>query len=277
MESPFPNNRDAAPEFAELVQEVAGRFDDLRLSAGPAGGDYIPMAALAEAGAGLDTWLAVTATLAPGMDRRTTAAYFIGALAWSIGRALGALHLSGYPLPAITPSMLAVRQQVLPVAGRKAAAAIYYHLRVAASLSPPTAAALDRTNLRATIEALHAPLIEALHVRTRLSRRAQWLLVADGLTAGFLDIGKRTGAAEQAMAEAMGIIHHAGSPLSKSRATFVQVRISEPVAACEWFRVRGGCCRFYTTTGGEYCTTCVLRAPAEREARLQDFLRRRSI
>ena len=85
--------------------------------------------------------------------------------------------------------------------------------------------------------------------------------------------------AEQARSEALALIGKTGSPLNNGKTGFVEIArpvssvTAEPVPT-RWFITRGGCCRYYTCTGGEVCTVCVLREPGERDALLRDYLAR---
>jgi hypothetical protein len=45
--------------------------------------------------------------------------------------------------------------------------------------------------------------------------------------------------------------------------------------ASDWFLVRGGCCRYFTTAGAtrdDYCTSCVMRQRDDQIARYTDYL-----
>jgi hypothetical protein len=106
-----------------------------------------------------------------------------------------------------------------------------------------------------------------------LSQRALWRLVTDGISAGFLQHGKRSGRVDLARDEASAILSDADSPLRNPRWQFIEIAVDGHPP--EWFRLRGGCCRFYRTAGGELCTTCVLRSQADQTERLREVLRRR--
>ncbi len=82
------------------------------------------------------------------------------------------------------------------------------------------------------------------------------------------------------MQAAQAILQAPGSPLHNKQTGFVEIVVRdvakpEQVVACEWFRARGGCCRYYTTEAaeGEYCTTCVLRPAESRDERLHTYLK----
>ena len=76
------------------------------------------------------------------------------------------------------------------------------------------------------------------------------------------------------------IVHGAGAPLANKQTGFIEIVVRDEadpqqVLGCEWFRARGGCCRYYTTgkSAGEYCSTCVLRPAESRDKRLHDYVR----
>jgi hypothetical protein len=124
-------------------------------------------------------------------------------------------------------------------------------------------------NHRETLEQIFEPIIAATMVTSGLSAGAQWRLVADNVASAFLYGGKSFGMAERAMEIAAPII--AEGRLNNGKTGFLEVTAG---AACDWFLVRGGCCRYYTTKGAEadYCTSCVLRKRDDQIARYTEYL-----
>ncbi len=132
----------------------------------------------------------------------------------------------------------------------------------------------DKTNtamFRTALEAHLTPLIERVYAQTKLSRHAQWMLVADACAALFLHIGQALGDEAHAKAEGMAFVKAPGSPMRSGKTGYISLRYLD---RCESFRARGGCCRYYTIseTGKDYCTTCVLRKPEDRDQRLLDYM-----
>lgn len=204
----------------------------------------------------LDRWLADTATLAKGIDRRTAAAYLMSILVLRLGEILGTLYLEGAAVPAMSAADLYTD---LWVAGHGRSRDIGFRFW----LQPEgVGQAHDRDTLASSIVAIHGPLVAALHQQTGLSRTALWRLVTDGMTGGFLAWGKLNGNATLARSEAGAIFQDA--PLHNRQWRFVEA--TGQSGASEWFRLRGGCCRLYKSEGGEYCTTCVIR---DREDQMQ--------
>jgi hypothetical protein len=227
----------------------------------------------------IDAWLIEVGHGSTDMDAKTRAAYLIGDIGWAFGCGMGALHLAG-GLPDIDAAAIAAAPQWYRwEEDGESGDALRFTLRL---LADPDAGhrPLDTADIRALAIAAHAPLIEALFAKTRLGRGAMWRLVADALAAGWLAAGKRVGREAEAMQAASAIIHAPGSPLANKQTGFVEIVVRdetdpERILGCEWFRARGGCCRYYTTaeSAGEYCTTCVLRPTASRDQRLHDHLK----
>lgn len=257
--------RDGTAQLAAAVGQLSRRYPELRFSWGAPDAGFPSLALLDAAHEGmLEQWLSATGQLAPGIDRKTAASYLLSILTWQLGQALGALYLSRLPLAPFGPQQVGVRHTL---AGAPGAQALDFDfcVQLDAHGSP-----LDRKAMSASLVALLTPLLEGLHRRTRLARRAMWALATDGISAGFLSFGKRVGEANLAMAEAEAILRRPDLPLHNTRWRFVTV---ESGGRSEAFRLRGGCCRLYLG-GHPFCTTCVLRDEPDQLARLRAYLAR---
>lgn len=275
-----------APDIAALSAALAGRpmtraAFSARLSFGPAPAGALP---LADPAAGpLADWLAAELTEAAGAagaaapDEKLAGAYLVNSLSWAVPEPLAWLALSGAALPAIPPEAAALTARRAPwEEDGDSGEAIAYDLvlnpaRIGPAPERPAAEALG-----ALVAGLFAPLVAAVARRSGLSRGALWRLVGDGLSACLLAQGKATGREEPAMALARAILADPRRPLRSRQTGFVRIALPDRPEIAEWFRARGGCCRYYTLPGAEYCTTCVLRDLASRDDRLAAHLRRKS-
>lgn len=270
------NGTDGLP-LRRYLEPVQGE-EELHLSLGPDAAGHRRLTVLPRAT--IQDWMAEVARDYDDMDARTRAAYLIGDIAWAFSLNLAALHLAGPGLPDISPdSVAAAPQWYRWEEGGESGEALRFTLRLLAN-PDSSHRPLDIDGVRALAIAVHAPLIEALFEMTRLGRSAMWRLVADALAAGWLSVGKRIGLVGQSMKLANAIIHAPGSPLANKQTGFIEIVVrgeTDPgqVLGCEWFRARGGCCRYYTTgrSEGEYCSTCVLRPAESRDKRLHDYVR----
>lgn len=251
-------NRALAPELAKL----AVSRPELGISLDTA----VRLVSLDEicASSQLDGWLADTATLALGIDPKTAAAYLISIFVWRLGDILGALYLDGALLPQIDAADLSTR---MDVAGQGRSRDVTFRF---ALTTAGVGLSMERETFARSIVGIHTPLVNGLHERTGLSRRALWRLVTDGISAGLLEHGKRNRCVPTALQEANAILSSKASPLHNPQWGFVEV--APPGAVPEWFRLRGGCCRLYKTAGREYCTTCVLRPAASQVGRLETLV-----
>lgn len=131
--------------------------------------------------------------------------------------------------------------------------------------------------LRSQLEKHFSPVVEQIHARTSLSRAALWRLAGDAIAYLFLDSGRRFDTAETAKAAAMRILKVHGSPFANRELRYFDLAVADRHhhEKCETFVQRGGCCRFYHVDGGAYCSTCVLKAPADRDDELRQAIRNR--
>ncbi len=226
-------------------------------------------------------WLAGEGAAVPGADDRTRAAFLIGRLSWTLAGFCAGASLTGVSLPLFGPEdvFIAPERFTWHYQGQSGEA-IRYRLSVAGA---PETAAGDTgriETIRKSLEAVHAPLIDAVAARTGLSRGAQWRIVADSVAGAFLHVGNQLGCAELAMERGQAILAAPNSPLRNRKTGYVRVELPDPAGAervlfADWYCSRGGCCRYYSVPGGSFCATCVLRKPRDRDALLRADLERR--
>jgi len=252
--------------------------EELRLSVGADAEGHEPVTALSSAT--LEAWMVAVGHSHADMDPKTRAAYLIGDIAWAFSLNLGAMHLAGAGLPDVSADRIGAAPQWYHwEEDGESGTALRFTLRLLAAADTEHRP-LGVDGIRALVVAFHAPLIEQLFATTKLGRSALWRLVADAIAAGWLTVGKRIGQELWAMQAADAIIKQPGSPLYNKQTSFIEVVVRdeaqpEQVVACEWFRARGGCCRYYTTeaAAGDYCTTCVLRSTESRDDLLHAYLK----
>jgi hypothetical protein len=235
----------------------------------------------------LATALARQAHEHPQMEDRTRGSYFIGEYTWYVFAAAVAAYLIERRVPSLAPEHIALRIQRYTwhhegesgEAGRLEVRflvpdftclphdpiAVLPHAQIAADQDSL------RDQMRHALEAHMQPLIERVYEATKLSRNAQWLLVADSCAAMFLHLGQALEDSERAQREGMAFIHAPHSPMNNDKTCYITLDYQ---GHCETFRAHGGCCRYYTVSesGKDYCTTCVLRKPEDRDQRLLDYM-----
>jgi hypothetical protein len=235
----------------------------------------------------LEEALARQAKDRPHMEARTRGSYWIGEYSWYVPLAAITAYLTEKRVPDLSQENVALRfrtytwhegdesgeAQRLDVrflSGRFACLPDDTAADHPDALVLPNADAL-REHLRTTLEAHLTPIIERVYAETKLSRHAQWMLVADSCAALFLHSGQALGDEAYARAEGMAFVKAPGSPMNNNKTGYISLQYLDH---CDTFRARGGCCRYYTVSesGDDYCTTCVLRKPEERDQRLLAYM-----
>lgn len=134
---------------------------------------------------------------------------------------------------------------------------------------------IDGERFRNELEKHFRPVVEQIHTKTGLSRAALWRLAGDAIAYLFLDTGRRFDTVETAKVAAMRILKVPGSPMANRELHYFELAEFDQhqLEVRETFLQRGGCCRFYQVEGGAYCSTCVLKTPADRDDELRRALR----
>jgi hypothetical protein len=273
-----------------------GQWSEPRSSIGRLEEGWTTAAALAAGDpAPLEELLAYQTRFQRGVDRRTQASYLIATFAHILSLAVAAPFLRSGIAVDFGPSAVAYRFEdyeteydgrpvVMKHAELRFPGDRFWTADPAAAFWQGAILLADRAALRERfrlmLESHFAALVATVEQMTRLSRAAQWRLVADAVSAAFLDAGRRLGIEETAKADAMAILKVLGSPLDNAQLHYFDLDIPmgegpDASIVTRSFRARGGCCRYYLTEGGHLCTTCVLEKPAERDRRLREAVQRR--
>ena len=239
-------------------------------------GTFFSLRNLANAGE-VARQLADQLTIESRLDTRAQGAYLMNTLAWDFTGLISWLDLHRFCMGDLWQERLGVQDQW---ASGVEDDEVYHFIRYHWWLPDlrPTAESVEPDRLgRFMVESME-PIIEEIRRQTRLGKAALWRLFTDALAASYLNTGKRLGLADQAMARAKELVDATGKPLANDQWHFKEYcadAAESPTGRrlSEWFRVRGGCCRYYTLPNSEYCSTCVHLDEPERRARFERHLR----
>lgn len=218
--------------------------------------------------AALAVLVAAKQSQARGGDAKLGCAYLIGDVAWAVSRVMAGLWLAGWHLRGVAPRAVALRPR--PVSweadGRSGTVHVLDLTIDPDGLEPGP----DDPGLfaRAMVD-LHAGLVQALVPLTGLGAPAQWRLVADGLSGAILQQGRAMDRMADALTLGRAIMSDRATRLWAKQAAYVELRAAPDLS--DWFRLRAGCCRYYTAAGesGAYCATCVHRDRDDQIDRLR--------
>ena len=234
----------------------------------------VGLAELAGNAALLASWLREHGRLWEGMDGKAAAAVLLGGLSSEVMEAIlaSAPGSAGVAWPRAGDLRLDLTWAAW-VEGGTSTPVLTYRVEIAGATypGPPDAPATG-------LAELIGPLVAALAGASGLGTQALWRIVTDSVAQACLEAGRQRGDAASGMALARAILDDRGSPLFNRQWGFFEVEAHRPDGRSvrEWFRARGGCCRYYTTAAGVTCSTCVLRHPASRDAILRDWLATRA-
>ncbi|MEW9617804.1 (2Fe-2S)-binding protein [Shinella sp. S4-D37] len=257
----------------------AAYMPDVRADIGPAGEGWTTSEVFFSDEAALGEFLAFEQSLNEGTDLRAAGALLMTDYGYILAAAAVPLFTGFGLVPDLAPASVALSFHTIEeFRDGKTCRTRRAHVRFlnAAFRQGRLEDAGDGERFRAGIEQHFRPVIEAIHARTRLSRAALWRLASDSIAGRFLESGYRFDRVEAAKATAMRILKVPGSPLANRQLHFFDLTVFDRNRQdfSYTFRQRGGCCRFYLVEGGEYCPTCVLKAPAERDEELRLAMRR---
>lgn len=242
-----------AARFAELAKRA-----ELGVDCGPLDG-WAPLAALSGDRFDIaETYFAGWQAFYPGLDRRAGAAFFIGGVAYALTSLMVALRLAMGGVPGLNGVAVTLE-------GRE----IKYRIAEDVTLEPADPLAMARR-----LETVLEPIVSRMKAETRLSPAAQWRCAADSFAAAFLNTGRALGAETRMRVEAQSVINHPCLMMANPQTGYrdVSIRCADGRDVTQTFLRRGGCCRYYTAHGAEYCATCVLRPESQQVERLEKYM-----
>lgn len=219
--------------------------------------------------------LAHQAKIQADMDVRTQGTYFISSFSWYLAEVMSLLDLNSLSLEK-TWASLAIKTDLVSAVHDGIP---YHYVRYRWQLPelPIIYEQQDALVVGQRFITYLTPFIDEVRQQTGMAKGALWRLVTDAITASYLSTGKKLAKVREAMERASAIINETGGPLANRKWHFKEYSVDEDASPngqrlSDWFRVRGGCCRYYTVSGGEYCSTCIHLPEHEREERLEKFL-----
>ncbi|MEO7223018.1 MAG: hypothetical protein ABIY37_11135 [Devosia sp.] len=243
----------------QIIDQIRSHSADLPAALAGLREDMVTPASFAADIPRIESWLDTQSIAAEGMDRRAAAAYMVGGMAWSVCIWTAAFELTGNkPIRCVAIG----QERYWWGTAEDGHEYVRYPISIEVGDGP--------VDYRQTIEQIFEPIVAATMLASGLSAGALWRLVADNVANGFLWAGKPLGQVERAIEIANSIL--AEGRLNNGKTGFLKVTAGD---ACDWFLVRGGCCRYYTTGGAtrdDYCTSCVMRNRDDQIARYTDYL-----
>ncbi|MBU2864412.1 (2Fe-2S)-binding protein [Reinekea forsetii] len=119
-----------------------------------------------------------------------------------------------------------------------------------------------------TITQFVEPLIDKQRIAMRLSVGAQWRLVADAIASACLAAGQLHSKSEQAILLFKMMQKINESKIANPHTSII--KLSQKID--RYFVSRGGCCRYYTAVGGDYCAGCIHRTMDNQIERINALL-----
>ena len=123
-------------------------------------------------------------------------------------------------------------------------------------------------HLYSTVGQFVEPLIHKQRNAMRLSIGAQWRLVADAIASACLAAGQLHNKSEQAIHLFGAMQKINGSKIANPQTCIIRL--------CQknnrYFVSRGGCCRYYTALGADYCAGCIHRSIDNQIERINALL-----
>ncbi|WFU46515.1 IucA/IucC family C-terminal-domain containing protein [Sinorhizobium terangae] len=258
-------------EARAAVAWLDAAFPEVACSLTPDEDMQVPSAFWAEGSAGVETCLSYQERFGAGMDNKVRAAHLIAFYSHQLSLAAAAIYLYSGRIPDVTG--LRFEHYAPPLKAGAVDARRFHFCMQLSEVSASDPGDPERLFHNRFVAHLR-PVIALLKRRCGLSLRAQWRLAADSLAGAFLEVGRRCGTEEEAIAQALAIVKRAGSPLHSEALCYERIKATGEGGKelSRTYRMRGGCCLYYRTDGGSYCDSCVLLEPEARRERLRAHL-----
>lgn len=218
----------------------------------------------------------------PGADLKAQSTLLLGVYTYEICVALVDLMHKKQRVPELDPTTTGIRFNPVAITKANGTQLTYQkpQFRTFTGNVLPTSDDLD-IDLASQLERHFTPIVSALSEYGGMGEGALWKVISDSICTSFLVVGENRNCQKWAQATALSIVHNRNYLLYSKRVNFLDIKIPsaddpESILAQHTFLLRGGCCRFYTIEGQNYCSTCVFLKPKEREERLYKVLEKRT-